>query len=153
MDTGEKIEVRKIFVGKAALFGLMFGATSGILLGFIAMIALGFSSLGDKLSTYFGLAKFIVGLVAFVVFLVLNAVFCCVGSVFISLIHNLMSFMGVRINLGLAEAVEIKKVEISPPPVNNIQVEGNMQIINKDKAKEEVVMRQEPKYVSVSSFK
>ncbi len=107
MSEEKRIEVRKIYVGKAALFGLLLGLIIGIIAGLVLMILVitGTSKIpyiGDKL----GEGKLLLGLIAFFGSVFFIAISICVLMFICSLFYNLVFLMGARMHFGMAEYEE-----------------------------------------------
>jgi hypothetical protein len=102
MQLVERIEVRKIFIGSAFKFGLLYGLIIGLIFGIIALVMemAGYST-GNVFTG--GLLPiegiFIVSGVVFLFYVILGIV----GAVFGALIYNLVAVMGGKIHIGLAE--------------------------------------------------
>ena len=105
----ERIELRKVYAGSAALLGLLYGLILGIIDAIIVIIS-GFVVPGGIIvGVYqFNTLGWIFGLAGIV--LVANVVLMFLVVLLGSLIYNLVSRMGGGLHLGLAEHVpEVKK--------------------------------------------
>ena|SRR3989338_9923012 len=108
MTQMERIEIKKIFVGRAAMFGLFYGLVLGIIVGIFFFIVTSFAvdflnnisvpgATGNIPSTTGGI------LFASFILIVIYTLGSCFGSAVFALLYNLVAKMGFSIHLGLAE--------------------------------------------------
>ncbi|MEK6844386.1 MAG: hypothetical protein AABX83_03070 [Nanoarchaeota archaeon] len=101
----ERIELRKIYVGRAAIFGLLYGLVTGLIIGIFFFVG---SLIGLQNGfTFFGKALNISGVGMGSIALIVSIIFFSVAS-FISMavsafIYNLISQIGGTLHIGLAE--------------------------------------------------
>ena len=104
-DSTERIEVRKIYVGRAAIFGLLYGLVLGLIIG-IYFFASSLIGLENNL-TLFGKELKIVGIGIGSIVLVGATIFfsiaSCIFMIIGSFVYNLISQIGGALHLGLAE--------------------------------------------------
>ena len=123
----ERIEVKKVYVGSAVKFGLLYGLIVGFLVTIVMLVLLLMSiiNVGDVV----GPASFIFSLFgsASLVYLLVFTFFFYIIMVFIvmliaSLLYNLSSKLGGRLHLGLAEYIAPVK------PVKSVQNKPNVKL-------------------------
>ena len=100
MQPTERIEVRKIYLGSAARFGIFYGAIFGLILGIIILIlSLVLNiSIGTGLFGFDGTGFFLAG-IYFVFYTIIIFLTVFIGA----LIYNLVAKIGGRLDIGLAE--------------------------------------------------
>lgn len=109
----ERIEVRKFYAGRAAVFGLFYGIVIGLISGlfiFILMITVGSATIDsfNKVAVLAGSQPLpIIGVgEAFLVFIIIVLVYSiasCILFCVSALIYNLIAKIGGPIHLGLVE--------------------------------------------------
>ena len=128
MQLTETIEVRKVYIGSAAKFGLLFGLLIGLITGVTVLISNLFPGVnfGSDILENFGLtgasSVFIFAGVVFV--LTFMSIFLI--SVLLSTLYNLVSELGGKLHLGLAEtekediqeANKYKNIKLAMPNPN-----------------------------------
>ncbi len=98
MKPTERIEVRKIYVGRAAIFGFFYGLVIGLIAAIIVIIAglFGFTSNVPFISAG---GIILAGVIVAVMYVLISFI----GSIISALVYNLISKLGGRIDIGLAE--------------------------------------------------
>lgn len=111
MNVTEKIEVRKIYLGKASLFGLLYGLVLGTILAIIVLI-IGFTGLFDSFFLIGSPTPSPVGFTGpsttlILTFSSISLLGLAIGGLIIgfvgALIYNLVSKIGGMVQVGLAE--------------------------------------------------
>ena len=101
----ERIELRKIYVGKAAIFGLLYGLMMGLIIGifFFVSALIGLENSLTLLGKEFKID--VAGMVAIVLIgaTIFFSIASCISIAVIALIYNLISQIGGALHLGLAE--------------------------------------------------
>ena len=121
MQATERIVVSKIYVGSAALFGLLYGLVIGLIMVIIFLIGglTGFQGEGSFLANLIPFGGFYVLAIAILVFYVIGGLIAMVIS---ALLYNLVAKLGGKLHIGLAEYE--KKVE----PMNAMKAAKNVQV-------------------------
>ncbi|MBI3334758.1 hypothetical protein HYZ97_04700, partial [Candidatus Pacearchaeota archaeon] len=99
----ERIVIKRLYIGRAALFGLLYGAFLGIIMALV-ILASAFAS--SNVEGYAFLAEFLgPGFIFILAFLVLIAcaVLSCIGAVLTAVLYNLVSRFGGSMHLDLGE--------------------------------------------------
>jgi|GEM_PF-6290293 len=103
MAVPKRVIVRKVYTGKAALFGLLYGALSGVVLGsvFYLMLLFGLSAVSDSfnLPVNAGIELFF----AVILLIFLYTIACCFFAIISAALYNLISRMGGGVHLSLAD--------------------------------------------------
>ena len=127
MGEVERIEVRKIYVGRAAIFGLLYGLIIGVLFGIaiILMVLLGVGSALNAFGIPLGLTTSTALIFAFGA-VILYAIATCIMAIISAALYNLVAKMGGRIDLGLLEFVKMEdKINIGTSK-NQLQVKDSI---------------------------
>jgi hypothetical protein len=110
----QRVRLKKIYLGRIALFGLAYGSIIGVILGIIAAI---FSFISLSGSGLFGMtlasnvvfkASLVIGLIVMILMVILSSV----SFVIISAIYNLISRLKLMIDIDFMEYEEKSKEEI-----------------------------------------
>ena len=115
MGDAERIEVRKIYAGRAAVFGLFYGIAIGLISGlfiFILLISVGNQAIGglNKATTLWGGQSFpqiSVGeaFLVMIIIVLFSSIGMCVLSCVSAFIYNLIAKIGGPIHFGLIECI------------------------------------------------
>lgn len=117
MAETQRVKVKKIYVWRFTLFGLVFGLFLGLLLaGIFLLLSITISSIGLEGATLFGIeiSKVFVGITALISILLFSfsLFFSVVFSFFSAIVYNLFSLMGIKIHLLFEEFEEENKDKI-----------------------------------------
>ena len=141
MGEVERIILRRLYIGKASLFGLYYGAFTGLILGAIAFLAVLVSNrfetwLGETLNMSGFALAFILAVIIFISITIIGLI-----SAFLAvLIYNIVASFGGEINFDLEEYIQVKdnfenRVESKPvsfaeniPAQNNLQGQVNVPV-------------------------
>lgn len=107
----ERIEVKRIYVGRAAMFGLFFGLIIGFIVGIIFLIiGLWFTNFLNNISVLGGNSSLPITTGGKIMYSFTLIVFYTIGSCIIfvvgALLYNLIAKIGFTIHLGLAELAQ-----------------------------------------------
>ena len=104
MNPTERIEVRKIYVGRAALFGLLYGLIIGLIFGiFFFVMALAGTSNINFLGRDIKILSVGVGAVIAIGIVIFSSIASCISAAVGAVLYNLIAMMGGMLHLGLAE--------------------------------------------------
>ena len=141
MKVTERIEVRKIYLGSATLFGLVYGLVIGIIFAIIVLI-LGFSNIiaitGIFTASFNSGAGLLDNLTSDIfTFSGVSLLVIAIGGLILgfigALVYNLVAMIGGKLHLGLAEyergikvvnvaAKKTPSIKIAATPVKNVQL-------------------------------
>jgi len=99
----ERIEVRKIYIGKAALFGLLFGLIIGIIVGVFLFVRV---LLGVDSISIFGRiveTNLLIGFFLLIGSVIFYSIAICAALAVCALLYNLIASIGGMLHIGLAE--------------------------------------------------
>ncbi|MEK6889486.1 MAG: hypothetical protein AABW80_05260 [Nanoarchaeota archaeon] len=109
MGEVERIILKRIYVGKASLFGLYYGAFTGLIIGFIAFLAVFIS---NRLETWLGdmvnMSGFALAFILAVIIFISVTVIGLIGAFLAVLIYNIVASLGGEINFDLEEYVQMQ---------------------------------------------
>ncbi len=103
MNPTERIEVRKIYVGKAALFGLLFGLIIGIIVGVFLFVRI---LLGVESVSIFGRiveTNMLIGFFLLIGSVIFYSIAICIALAVCAFLYNLIASIGGMLHIGLAE--------------------------------------------------
>ncbi len=131
MDVGERIEVRKVYVWRASLFGLVYGLFAGIIIAiiFVLLLVAGMNqinktidSIASASSSFGGESEFgqattvnSLDMNTILMFALVLIIISAIGGFLSGLIggalFNLLAHMGIRNHVGLIEYAKVKEAQ------------------------------------------
>jgi len=105
MNPIERIEVRKIYIKNAALFGLLYGLIIGLIIGVFLFVRI---LLGAESINIFGkviaISNIWIGVAVLFGSVIFYAIAICIAFAISALLYNLLANIGGMLHVGLAES-------------------------------------------------
>src|SRR3990167_6315007 len=105
MNPTERVEVRKIYVGRASLFGLLYGLIMGIIIGIFLFVGILLGSDGVSIFGVAVKASVGMGFLLLIGSVIFYSVIGCIACAVWAIVYNLIAGIGGMMHLGLAEHV------------------------------------------------